>query len=852
MRVLIAVFDSGIRGLLVRHVEERGHEPVCPPGPEAAVEMHRQTPFPLLLVEVRSEDAGLVHRLREAETDPESYLLAVLPAAAKATNPTSRDAAGEGPSREPWLVAGADDGMILSVDETCVEAARLDLRFQVALHRLESRRALGWGSEACFRQLVEHMNEGLGVRDEDGIILYANPRLCRMLGYRPEELVGLQVQDLVAVGDRARFATQLARRQDGEGSAYELVMTGRDGRKVATLQSGKPLLGPGGEVRGSFAVIHDITERKREERLLRLTQFTVDHAADGVFWIGRDARFLYVNETACESLGYTREELLQMTVHDIDPDFPHELWEESWLEVKQGGVFSRESRHRRKNGEIFPVELRVHCVRWEEHEYHVAVVRDITERKVAEKMLRFNAFHDALTGLPNRALFMDRLQHCMDRSQRSETRFAVLFLDLDRFKVVNDSLGHVVGDQLLARIASRLRASLRAVDTVARVGGDEFLVLVEDIDSDAAAIQVAERIQTDLQRVFHVQGSEIFTSVSIGIAFGGTRYRQAVEILRDADIAMYRSKAQGGGRATIFDPDMHRNAVSRLELETDLRRALQRRQLHLAYQPIVETRDGTVRGFEALVRWQHPQRGELAPAVFLQAAEETGLIAPLTWWVLETACRRARSLADALACEGGPLSDGTRPHTGRPAILPLSINLSSRLIDHPELVERVTQTVDRHGVEPAGLDLEITESVILDHPGRASEVLKELSTRGFRIAIDDFGAGYSSLRYLSRLPVTRVKIDQSFVRRLGEEPKSREITRSVIRLVHNLGMEAVAEGVETNGQLEMLKEMGCDLVQGYLLGRPERDLRILDRLRDGIQPGSPEEAAGPSSHPVRP
>ena len=757
MRVLIAVFDSGIRELLERHIDGRGHEPVCTPDPEAAVEMHRENPFPLLLVEVRGGDVDLVHRMREVEASSWSYLLAVLPASRRASDGSSKEPRSEGSASGRWLAAGADDGLILpggeteretgpgaaamngaAIDAAAVDATELDLRLEVALHRLERRRAAGWGGER-----------------------------------------------------------------------------------------------------------------------LRLTQFTVDHAADGVFWIGRNARFLYVNDTVCEKLGYTHEELLGMTVHDIDPDFPRELWEESWLEVKQGGVFTRESRHRRKNGEVFPVELRVHCVQWEDHEVHVAVARDISERKRAEEMLRFNAFHDALTGLPNRSLFMDRLQHCMDRSRRSETRFAVLFLDLDRFKVVNDSLGHVVGDELLARIASRLRASLRAVDTVARVGGDEFLVLVEDIDSDNAAIKVAERIQTDLQRVFHVQDHEIFTSVSVGIAFGGDldRYHQAVEILRDADIAMYRSKAQGGGRATIFHPEMHRRAVSRLELETDLRRALQRDQLHLAYQPIVEVATGRVRAFEALLRWRHPRRGELAPAAFLQAAEETGLIVPLTWWVLETACRQASSLAEVTAPREGPVTDGsgsedfaTTDGAGS-AVVPLSVNLSSRLIGHPELVERLTRTLDEHGVEPVGIGLEITESVILDHPGSAGEVLEELSARGFRIAIDDFGAGYSSLRYLSRLPVTRVKIDRSFVRRLTEEPKSREITRSVVSLVHNLGMEAVAEGVETPAQLEMLRAMGCDLVQGFLLGRPERGCRILDRLRDEHQPGASEESAGPPSQP---
>lgn len=567
-------------------------------------------------------------------------------------------------------------------------------------------------------------------------------------------------------------------------------------------------------------------EGKAVEQRLRLTQFTVDHAADAVFWIGSDARFLYVNHTACESLGYSREELLQKTVHDIDPNFPAETWEETWASLGRGSTFSRESLHRRKDGSHFPVELTANYVRFEDLEAHITVARDISERKQAEEMLRHSAFHDALTGLPNRTLFMDRLQSCLVEARRARRhRFGVLFLDLDRFKVINDSLGHAVGDALLAEIGDRLRGAVRSPDTVARIGGDEFLILLDDLDGAGDAVRVAERIQREVRKVLRIQKHEIFTSASIGIAVGAKRYRRAEEILRDADIAMYRSKAQGGAVCTVFDQEMHLRAVSRLELETDLRRALQKRQFRLHYQPIV-TGDGGVRSLEALLRWHHPGRGVIAPGDFISAAEETNLIVPLSWWVFGEVCRQLRWLDEELKEAAG---------------LRLSLNLSSRLLSRPDLVPRLREALELNQVEASRLGIEITESVILDHPESVEGVLGQIDDLGVEVAIDDFGAGYSSLRYLSHLPLRLVKIDRAFIRRIAEERKSLEIVRSVVSLVHKLGMQAVAEGVETTEQRELLRELGCDYLQGYLFGRPLEPGEVgpwLRRQRQGVMQGA--------------
>lgn len=672
--------------------------------------------------------------------------------------------------------------------------------------------------ERNFRLLIETMNEGLGVRDVDGKILYVNRRLCDMLGYSRDELVGSPVEELVAPEERERFRHKLRERKDGQGEVYALTMLARDGARVETLQSGRPLLDEDGRLMGSFAVITDVTILKQAEKRLRLTQFTVDRAVDATLWLDANGHLTYVNDALCKLMGYSRDELLGRSIYEISPDFTEAEWNESWSRLRRDGSLRLEDFLMHRDGTRIPVEVTVNYLEYEGQEILISVARDISERKRTEKELFHNAFHDSLTNLPNRALFMDRLQHCIERCRRSGDPFAVLFLDVDRFKLVNDSLGHLAGDALLIQIAERLRHSLRSPDTVARVGGDEFLVLLEDTGRDEA-VAVAERLLAAFRESFHLGDQEVFSTASIGLGLWDGRYRSADEIVRDADVAMYRAKARGGAEYAVFDREMHRVAVSRLELETDLRRALQEEQFELRYQPVVDGASHRPKWFEALVRWKHPRRGLVLPGEFLPAVEETDLIFPLSWWIFEEACRRIRELRRR--------AEGVTPS--------LSINVSGRLVDHPDFVARMQRLVESHDLTPGDLCLEITESVILDHARSARAVVEDLQEMGFGVLIDDFGAGHSSLHYLAELPVSTVKIDRSFVSRIVEEDKSREIVRSVISLVHRLGMRTVAEGVETPEQLHLLRSLECDFFQGFLFSRPmtlEDTVHYLDRLED--------------------
>ena len=450
---------------------------------------------------------------------------------------------------------------------------------------------------------------------------------------------------------------------------------------------------------------------------------------------------------------------------------------------------------------------------------------ELTERKRAEKLLAHTALHDSLTDLPNRVLFMDRLSQAMQRAKRRKGyKYAVLFLDLDRFKVVNDSLGHKIGDQLLIESSTRLAACLRGEDTVARFGGDEFVVLLEDIQDPGDAIRVAERIQNDLSIPYDLNGYRVIVFVSTGIVFGNPTYVLPDDIVRDADIAMYRSKGKGLGRYEIFDPSMLDRVMTRLELETDLRKALDNQEFVVHYQPILEMKTNQIIGFEALVRWQHPVKGLIPPAEFIPTAEETGLIVPLGYWVLDEACRQLHAW-----------------HSQYPADPPLTmnVNLSTRQCAQPDLIKKISTILKKNELDPRFLKLELTESLIIDESGSTATMLSDLRDMGIQVQIDDFGTGYSSLSYLHTLPVDTLKIDRSFISRLGLNSNNTEIVQTILSLAHSLGMKVIAEGVETNEQLSSLKDMNCEFVQGFLFAKPVNGVEAGALLKKShAQPGS--------------
>lgn len=567
-----------------------------------------------------------------------------------------------------------------------------------------------------------------------------------------------------------------------------------------------------------------LSQRQRQQSEARYRTL-VTQASEGIFLVDIDTQqILEANAAFQKLLGYPLEAVYGLTLYEIaaerqsvDRDLPI---------LKANDYLTGERQYRRQNGQLVDVEVNANVISYDGKDVLCVLVHDITERKQFQEQLLHNAFHDSLTGLANRALFMDRLGHVIQLAERRAWEeapylFSILFLDLDRFKVVNDSLGHMVGDQLLIAIAQRLRSCLRVSDTFARLGGDEFAILLEDNQSDTDVSVMVERIQQEFKRPFKLEAVpspkesppspllEIFATASIGLILKTKGYERPEELLRDADIAMYRAKARGKSRYEVFDATMHDDAVAQLQLENDLRWAIDKQEFQLYYQPIICLKTGGLSGFEALVRWQRPDK-LVSPAEFIAIAEETGLIIPLGWWVLREACYQTRAwqrqfeAATALSL-GGPLT--------------ISVNISSKQFSQPNFIEQIKQILQETELDARSLQLEITESTIMEADS-ATAMLLEMQHLGIRLAIDDFGTGYSSLSYLNRFPTDTLKIDRSFVRGMSSDPESLEIVRTVIMLARNLGMDVVAEGVETTEQLAQLKALRCDNGQGYLFSKP--------------------------------
>jgi diguanylate cyclase (GGDEF)-like protein len=432
--------------------------------------------------------------------------------------------------------------------------------------------------------------------------------------------------------------------------------------------------------------------------------------------------------------------------------------------------------------------------------------QEIAQHKQTQQLLLAQALHDALTGLPNRTLFMEHLQKALQRSYRNQDYlFAVLFIDLDRFKIINDSWGHAVGDQLLIAIAKILKGCSRDVDTVARLSGDEFTILLEDLQDFQDAIAIAERVLDQLTSPIHLQERKVFSGASIGIVLGSTNYQNGIELLRDADIAMYRAKALGKGRYAVFDQEMYAQTIHLSQLETDLRLAIERQEFVLNYQPIVSLKTRQITGFEVLLRWQHPQTGLISPSDFIAIAEDTGLIVPIGEWVLHEACRQLR------------IWQSKFPHASS---LHLSINLSSRQIQQFDFVEKLAQILTDTGLNGENLRLELTETMLMDRGEKTIELLSQIKEQNIQLSIDDFGTGYSSLSYLHRFPIDTLKIDRSFVSLINAEGENCEIVKTIITLAHSLGMKAIAEGVEMPHQVTHLSRLGCEAAQGYFFSKP--------------------------------
>jgi len=572
--------------------------------------------------------------------------------------------------------------------------------------------------------------------------------------------------------------------------------------------------------------------RRRLAERDQLFQLITENAADMIAVVDGTGQRIYNSPAYQHVLGYSAEELKSTSsIEQIHPDDLQRVLEAAHKARSTGQGQRLEYRIRHKDGSWRILESTASAVQNAKGktEKLVIVNRDISERKRAEEMLAHSAFHDGLTNLPNRALFLDRLQRALVLSKRhTDYKFAVLFIDVDEFKVFNDSLGHKVGDEVLVQIGLRLTTSLREVDTIsrpqvgqpqkddtlARLGGDEYTILLEDIRNPSDAIRVAERLQSKLAVPFTVQGYEIVVNVSIGIALSNAACAHAEDLLRDANIAMFRAKRAGKARCEVFDTAMHDGAVRRLELETELRKGLELGEFRTHYQPIISLKTGRITGFEALARWQHGDR-LLSPAAFIAVADETGLIIPMNRILLREACEQLGSWQAQFPAEP-PLS--------------MSVNITSKEFAHPNLAKGIAETLRQTGLNPANLQLEITETIAMGDPEKAACVLSELKALGVRLSLDDFGTGYSSLSRLQQFPVDSLKIDRAFISQMDSDAESHKIVQVIIMLAQTLDLVTVAEGTETEEQVNQLKTLDCGFAQGYYFSKPADHLAISDLL----------------------
>jgi PAS domain S-box-containing protein len=589
-----------------------------------------------------------------------------------------------------------------------------------------------------------------------------------------------------------------------------------------------------------FYTVYQYMQLHRIRRQLaerdQLFQLISENAADMIALVDGDGRRLYNSPAYQKVLGYSPEDLNSTSsLEQIHPDDRPRVLKAAENARTSGRGERLEYRIRHKDGSWRTLESTANAIRNVKGQTDKLVIvnRDITERKRAEELLAHNAFHDGLTNLPNRALFLDRLQHALTLSKRhSNYKFAVLLIDVDEFKIINDSLGHSAGDALLIKIGQRLSDAVRRADTVARphnsgefdkptnddrlarLGGDEFAILLDDIRDPIEAVRVAERIQVELATPFVVNQQQIVFSASIGIASSTSPHTQAEDLMRDADLAMYRAKRAGKARCEVSDTAMHANAVKRLQLETDLRKALDQGEFRVFYQPIVSVQTGKITGFEALTRWQRPQ-GIVPPIEFIAVAEETGLIIPMNRQLLREACEHLRSW-QAEFPSSPPLT--------------MSVNITPKEFAQSDLASEISKTLEQTGVDPSCLQFEILETLAMGDAEKSGQVLSQLKALGVRLSIDDFGTGYSSLSRLRRIPVDTLKIDRAFIMNMDTDPENHEIVRIIIMLAHNLGLKVVAEGTETQTHIDQLKQLNCEMAQGYLFSKPADDQAMLKLL----------------------
>lgn len=657
--------------------------------------------------------------------------------------------------------------------------------------------------EEQYRSVIETSGDGFWFTDSRGFLLHTNDVYARLSGYSKEELVGMHISELEAMEKPEETAAHIAKIIETGSDLFETCHRRKNGEvwDVEISTSFSP--SSGGRF---FAFTRDITERKQTQRELRLIAEVFRNTSEGIVITDPQGVIIDVNPAYCDITGYSRDEMIGAKPNKIKSDrHDRAFYTRMWESLIDEGYWVGEIWDRRKNGEVFPKWLSINAVHDEEGglTHYVGTFSDISVLKGIEKELEYMAYYDPLTSLPNRILFKDRLENEINNCQRQGHRCAVLFLDLDRFKLINDTLGHSTGDELLVEVANRIRGSVRSNDTIARMGGDEFTLLLTQLRSTDSAAMVAQNIIKILSQPIRLHGDELRISASIGIAIYPDDGENFTTLTRHADAAMYEAKDKGRGQYHFYSEYMDKTAHEHLMLERDLHHALEENQFFMVFQPQIDATTGQTVQCEALIRWEHPQHGLIPPDRFIPIAEETGLILPIGDWVIREVCRNLRQWQTT--------------HSDIPKV---AINLSARQFSQDDLVDRIMSILDEYQITVDAIEFEITESVAMENAESTMLRLQALHSRGFTIAIDDFGTGYSSLSYLKRFPVHKLKLDRSFVKDIQEDPNDAAISSAVIGMANRLGLEVVAEGVETIGQQDFLLEQGCRIMQGYYYSRP--------------------------------
>jgi diguanylate cyclase (GGDEF)-like protein/PAS domain S-box-containing protein len=648
----------------------------------------------------------------------------------------------------------------------------------------------------------------VGILDLDGILRYANRAALNAAGLKARDVVGERFENTpwwsVSEVSRFRLREAIGNAVAGRGSRFDAVVAAGAGKTLTVDCSLEPVLGPTPEDGYLVVSAHDVTELRRTERSLRATQVAVDHAQEALLQVAAGGEIRYANDAACRLLGYEREELLMVSASDLRADMQPGDWPTWWSELKSRGSLEMQTFARRRGGCRVPVVVRASHIEhdgWECASLHLV---DLSERVTLEERIRHVAGYDLVTGLPNRGRFCDLLEQRLLAADASRSDLAVLVVGLDRFRLINDSLGQLGGDQILAEVARRLSRCVSEDALVGRLSADEFaLTLVDEGPAVAFTTQAASRVLAALSTPIRAGEEDVYVSCGIGIALRPGTGERAEELITNAAIAMHEIKRRDGGPVQLFTPRNRMLDRERLRLEADLHRATERAEFAVFYQPRVDAQRGSVLGFEALLRWPRPDGSWVAPARFIPVAEETGLIHPIGAWVLRSAMEQAKVWQDRI----GPATS-------------VSVNLSARQFRQPDLASFIAELLEDTGLEPQRLELELTETMLISDVEQAIRSMHALKDLGLRLSLDDFGTGYSSLSYLRRFPIDTLKIDQVFVQQMDTDDTSVAIVDTIIAMAHRLGLSVTAEGVETERQLAMLRERGCKEIQGFLIARP--------------------------------